>query len=241
MAATGQSAPIVGQARVIRGGIQEELQPTDSFRTDSCPIDAPNSSIVVPVGLARPANGSVLFPTASAVEGELGPVGRHLAALGPIHGRQGVVADPFAEGWQHMEALLTGAAHSGSLVNGNISTPAVTSIGYPTSAASRPTNTVSPKASSLAHGATYVRSPGVVYRNIPVAPSKSQSMLTKSRSMLTCDSMLSQAPAKFKSPRRQWRCEIPKSSAAVVSESLADAVDSVFEKVFGEGLGEDFA
>ncbi len=46
------------------------------------------------------------------LEGEIGPVGRRLAAFGPV---RSLVVGHFAEGSEHMEALLTGAAHSGSM------------------------------------------------------------------------------------------------------------------------------
>ena len=44
--------------------------------------------------------------------GEAGPVEQRLASFGPV---RGIVTGHFAEGSDHLEALLTGAAHSGAL------------------------------------------------------------------------------------------------------------------------------
>ena len=44
--------------------------------------------------------------------GEVGPVERRLASFGPV---RGLVVGHFAEGSEHLEALLTGAAHCGAL------------------------------------------------------------------------------------------------------------------------------
>ena len=48
----------------------------------------------------------------ATAEGEAGPVQARLASFGPV---RGVVVGHFAEGSEHMEALLAGAAHCGSL------------------------------------------------------------------------------------------------------------------------------
>ena len=44
--------------------------------------------------------------------GEVGPVGTRLASFGPV---RGLVVGHFAEGSEHLEALLTGTAHCGAL------------------------------------------------------------------------------------------------------------------------------